>query len=75
MRLELDPGVDRIDRYGRTLAYVWLPNDRLLNEQLIIEGYGREYDYHHQHYRYRDSFRASQATAHAAHRGLWSTCT
>ncbi len=74
VRLELDPAVGRVDRYGRTLAYVWLPNDQLLNEQLIIEGYGREYDYHHQHYRYRDPFRAAQTSAQHAGRGLWGKC-
>jgi len=27
------------DRYGRVLAYVWLPDGTLLNEKLVCEGY------------------------------------
>lgn len=34
--LEFD--VERLDRYGRTLAYVWL-GDELFNETLVREGY------------------------------------
>jgi micrococcal nuclease len=31
------------DVYGRTLAYVLLPDGRCLNEQMIIEGYAKAY--------------------------------
>ncbi|QLH53999.1 MAG: hypothetical protein CH6_2535 [Candidatus Kapaibacterium sp.] len=37
VRLEFD--VQRYDKYGRTLAYVWLPDGRLLNEVILAEGY------------------------------------
>jgi len=36
VRLEFD--VERLDRYGRTLAYVWV-DDELFNETLVAEGY------------------------------------
>lgn len=75
VRLEFDPAVDRVDRYGRTLAYVWLPTNRMLNTELLAGGFAREYDYHQQRYRYRDDFRAAEASAEQAHRGLWSACT
>lgn len=38
VRLELVPGKTR-DRYGRLLAYVYLPDGSMLNEQLIEQGY------------------------------------
>ena len=33
--------VDRYDRYGRTLAYVYLKDGTFLNADLIIKGYGQ----------------------------------
>lgn len=74
VRLEFDPAVDRVDRYGRTLAYVWLPDNRMLNTELVAGGFAREYDYNQQRYRYRDDFRAAESAAEHAHRGLWSAC-
>jgi len=37
VRLEFD--VDRIDRYGRTLAYVYLSDGTFLNAELVKKGY------------------------------------
>lgn len=37
VRLEFD--MQPRDRYGRLLAYVWLPDGRMLNEVLLEEGY------------------------------------
>lgn len=39
VRLEFD--VDRVDRYGRTLAYVFLKDGTFLNADLIKKGYGQ----------------------------------
>ena len=72
--LEYDPVAGRVDRYGRTLAYVWLPDGTMLDETLIAEGYGREYDYAEQDYRYRAEFRQAQDQARAGGKGLWSAC-
>lgn len=69
--LETDPSQETVDGYGRELAYLWLPGGRLVNLQLIAEGYAREYT-HHRRYRYQDTFRAAQAEAENAGRGLWS---
>jgi micrococcal nuclease len=41
VRLEFD--VQRTDKYGRLLAYVWLPDGRMLNEILLKEGYAMLY--------------------------------
>ncbi len=34
---------DHVDPYGRTLAYVFLPDGRCLNEIMIAEGYAKPY--------------------------------
>ena len=35
--------MDHVDVYGRTLAYVYLPNGRCVNEIMIAEGYAKPY--------------------------------
>jgi micrococcal nuclease len=74
VRLEYDPTQGRYDRYGRTLAYVWLADGRLYNETIIAEGYAHEYTYAIP-YRYRARFRAAERAAREAERGLWSPTT
>ena len=37
--LETDPSQDTIDKYGRTLAYVWTASGRLFNLDMIADGY------------------------------------
>ncbi|MDZ4826811.1 MAG: thermonuclease family protein [Actinomycetota bacterium] len=72
--LELDPTQGELDRYGRVLAYVWLPDGRHVNEEMVAQGYAHEYTYELP-YRYQDEFQAAEADARAADRGLWSPDT
>lgn len=74
--LEYDPTQDRQDRYGRTLAYVWLPGSPpvLLNERLIADGYAHEYTYAVP-YRYQERFDAAERTAREGSKGLWAPTT
>lgn len=72
--LEYDPSQGRHDRYGRTLAYVWLADAGLVNEKMVNEGYAHEYTYETP-YRYRDTFRDAEQSARTAERGLWSPTT
>jgi micrococcal nuclease len=37
------------DLYGRTLAYVYLPDGRCLNEMMIAEGYAKPYSRYYCH--------------------------
>jgi micrococcal nuclease len=74
--LELDRSQGERDRYGRTLAYVWLRGRRttLVNERMIDDGYAFEYTYRLP-YRYQRRFRAAEADARRHSRGLWSPAT
>ncbi len=72
--LEYDPSQSRRDRYGRTLAYVWLADAVLVNEEMVNEGFAHEYTYGAP-YKYRDIFRIAEQAARAAERGLWSPAT
>jgi micrococcal nuclease len=42
LTIEMEKG-NEVDSYGRTLAYVYLPDDRCLNEIMIAEGYAKPY--------------------------------
>ena len=68
VRLEYD--VDRTDRYGRTLAYVYLPDGTLLNGEIIRQGYG--FAYTRFPFRLIEQFRALEREAREAERGLWA---
>jgi len=74
--LEDDPSQDSRDRFGRLLRYVWLEDGRMVNLEQIWQGYAYEYTYNVP-YRYQAIFRAAEADARAAKRGLWSpeTCS
>ena len=42
LKIKLEKG-NEVDPYGRTLAYVYLPDGRCLNEIMIAEGYAKPY--------------------------------
>ena len=70
VRLEYDEGTGRNDRYGRTLAYVYLANGTLLNLEIIERGYGHAYTRFP--FSKMDEFRAAERYAREAKRGLWA---
>jgi micrococcal nuclease len=72
--IETDPSQDTHDKYGRLLAYVFLPDGSLFNEYMVAEGYAYEYTYHVP-YKYQKEFKAAQASAQAAGKGLWAPGT
>jgi micrococcal nuclease len=69
--LETDPSQDTVDKYGRTLAYVWTASGRLFNLDMIADGFAFEYTYDLP-YRYQQDFRAAEDDARTHERGLWS---
>ena len=73
VRLEYDESQGRRDRFDRLLAYAWV-DDVLYNEWVIRQGYAREFTYSAP-YRYQATFKAAEAEARAAGRGLWAAET
>ena len=69
--LETDSSQDSVDRFGRTLAYVWTESGRLFNLDMIADGYAFEYTYDLP-YRYQQDFKAAENDARTQERGLWS---
>jgi micrococcal nuclease len=68
VRLELD--VQKIDPYGRLLAYVYLPDGQMFNETLLREGYAQVATFP-PNVKYVERFLEDQWEARAANRGLW----
>lgn len=61
------------DRYGRTLAYVYLPDGQMLNEVLVREGYARTLPIR-PNTAYAARFKADADAAKAEGKGLWRAC-
>ncbi len=67
VRLEYDQ--TRKDRYGRTLAYVYLEDGTFLNAEIVKQGYGHAYTRFP--FRYLEDFRRYESEARKAGKGLW----
>lgn len=67
--LEFD--VEKTDRYGRALAYVFLPDGRMVNEEMAKAGYATALVYP-PNVRYVERIRRAVAQAREARRGLWA---
>ncbi len=74
VRIEKDPTQGDLDKYGRTLAYIYRSDGLFYNEYMIEQGYAHEYTYHLP-YKYQAEFKAAQKEAQENKRGLWSPNT
>jgi micrococcal nuclease len=68
-----DATQDTRDRYGRLLAYVWIPGGRDLGYQLISGGFAKVYVYRDAFVRL-SAYRSAEASAKVATAGRWKTC-
>lgn len=71
VRLEFDR--ERIDPYDRTLAYVYLPDGRMVNEVLVRRGFA-EVTIYEPNDRHEGKLHAAETEARRAGAGLWSAC-
>lgn len=72
--LELDEREGGIDKYGRTLAYLYMDDGVMFNEWMIKNGYAYEYTYDDV-YKYQSEFKAAEHYARQHELGLWSSDT
>jgi micrococcal nuclease len=70
VQLQFDPGETK-DRYGRTLAYVYVDGE-FLNEILILQGFARALTSYPFSSDMKQVFRSAEARAKAERRGIWS---
>jgi micrococcal nuclease len=67
--LELD--VQTEDKYGRTLAYVYLPDGSMLNELMVREGYAQVMTIP-PNIKYQELFVEAEKDARENKRGIWN---
>jgi endonuclease YncB( thermonuclease family) len=73
VRLEADPTNQNRDRYNRLLRYVYLPDGRLVQAEIIKNGYGFAYTLFP--FTKSKDFVGLQDQARTQNKGLWGNCT
>lgn len=71
--LEYDAVSGMTDKYDRTLAFVWLSPDAMLNEQLVEEGFAEQVTYT-EGFSHEQVLRQAEERARASGAGLWTAC-
>lgn len=70
--VKLETDVEKYDRYGRLLAYVWLEDGVMANQRLIEEGMARSYFVAPNGFPHRAELEGAERRAMEQSRGLWS---
>lgn len=70
-RVRLECDVQKRDRYGRLLAYVYLPDGTFVNAELVRKGYARVSTYP-PNVKYQELFLRLEQQARQKKRGLWN---
>jgi len=73
VRLVSDPTQDKVDRYGRLLAYASIKGDSLQLDQLYA-GNAEVYIYKGKPFQRADKFQRAEDVARRAKRGVWGHC-
>ena len=73
VRIEPDPDLDQVDRFGRRLAYVW-KGDEDVNVTLVRAGAAGVWFFHRRRGRHADELLQAAEEARAERRGLWGAC-
>lgn len=72
VRLEADPTNQNRDRYDRLLRYVYLPDGKLVQAEIIKNGYG--FAYTSFPFTEKEEFVALEQLAKSEAKGLWNNC-
>jgi micrococcal nuclease len=73
VRIEEDPRLDRVDRYGRRLAYVF-KRERNVNQVLVARGAAGVWFFDRRRGRYAADLLAAEQRAMKRGLGLWGRC-
>ena len=71
IELEYDPKSDKVDKYDRVLAWVYV-DGKLLQEELVKNGYAKV-AYLYDEYKYVDKLKEKQELASAKEMGIWNS--
>lgn len=71
----LETDIDKKDKYGRVLGYIWFKDNdnnwKMINEELIRESYAR-FAYAYKDYKYIDRFKNLEKTIKSLKKNIWS---
>jgi micrococcal nuclease len=73
IEIETDALLDKVDRFGRTLAYVRRDGANV-NLELVRAGAAAPWFFHGDRGRYASDFLVAAREARERHRGLWAAC-
>jgi micrococcal nuclease len=73
VEIETDPALDKVDRFGRTLAYVKKDGTNI-NLELVRSGAAAPWFFEGDRGRYASDFLQAADEARQHHRGLWGEC-
>jgi micrococcal nuclease len=73
VRIEQDPRLDQVDRFGRKLAYVWKGDDDV-NVSLVADGAAGVWFFGGRRGRYAKELLSAAAQARSDRKGLWGAC-
>jgi len=73
VRIEQDPRLDQVDRFGRKLAYVW-KGDEDVNVTLARDGAAGVWFFDGRRGRYAKELLSAAQQAQANRKGLWGAC-
>jgi micrococcal nuclease len=73
VEIATDPALDRVDRFGRVLAYVTRDGANV-NVELVRAGAAAPYFFRGDRGRHADALLRAASEAQAARRGLWGAC-
>ncbi len=73
VQLHFNPHRELKDKYGRYLAYAYRDDGLFVNEELLKQGFAREYTFGTA-YSFQREFRNIEVVAQKENRGLWGMC-
>jgi micrococcal nuclease len=73
VKIETDPLLDQVDRFGRTLAYVQKDGTNV-NLELVRAGAAAPWFFHGDRGRFASDFLEAARNAQEGRRGLWAAC-
>ena len=69
-RISLEYDIDRRDKYGRILAYIWTLDGKMINEEMMKKGCAVLFTFP-PNVKYAERFRAAQKKAQEHKAGIW----
>ena len=70
-KISLEYDIQRRDKYGRILAYIWQQNKKMINEEMMKKGCAVLFTFP-PNVRYAELFRAAQKKAQEDKAGIWA---